>query len=139
MTSGPVIVMIVEGKDAVRRFTALKGKTDPGEAAINTLRKFTGLMLNIMLSIVLIVSLVRKRRLLYFLVSISVLLKKMRASYVGVCLMLKLDKYFSCNICTCVRSVSREPLLLIMSCVNVRRFCESSCVAMIFLISSLET
>lgn len=38
MTSGPVVVMVLEGKDAVAANRALMGATDPKEAAAGTIR-----------------------------------------------------------------------------------------------------
>lgn len=39
MTSGPVVVMILEGEDAVARNREIMGATNPANAAENTLRK----------------------------------------------------------------------------------------------------
>lgn len=39
MTSGPVVVMVLEGDDAVVRYRALMGATNPANAAEGTLRK----------------------------------------------------------------------------------------------------
>ena len=39
MTSGPCIPMVLKGEGAIDRYRALMGKTDPAEAAENTLRK----------------------------------------------------------------------------------------------------
>ena len=39
MTSGPIVVQVLEGEDAIQRYRALMGKTDPAEAAEGTLRK----------------------------------------------------------------------------------------------------
>ncbi|EGQ9284658.1 nucleoside-diphosphate kinase [Vibrio parahaemolyticus] len=38
MTSGPVLLMKIEGEDAIARYRALCGTTDPSTAAIGTLR-----------------------------------------------------------------------------------------------------
>ncbi len=38
MTSGPVVVAVLEGDEAVTRYRALMGKTNPEEAEPNTLR-----------------------------------------------------------------------------------------------------
>ncbi len=38
MTSGPVVVMVLEGEDAVRRWRELMGATDPAKAAPGTIR-----------------------------------------------------------------------------------------------------
>jgi nucleoside-diphosphate kinase len=39
MTSGPVVLMVLEGKDVVQRYRDLMGKTNPEEAAEGTIRK----------------------------------------------------------------------------------------------------
>jgi nucleoside-diphosphate kinase len=39
MTSGPVVLMVLEGDDAIARNRAIMGATDPAKAADNTLRK----------------------------------------------------------------------------------------------------
>ena len=39
MTSGPIVVQVLEGEDAIQRYRTLMGKTDPAEAAEGTLRK----------------------------------------------------------------------------------------------------
>jgi nucleoside-diphosphate kinase len=39
MTSGPVVLMVLEGKDIVKRYRDLMGKTNPEEAAEGTIRK----------------------------------------------------------------------------------------------------
>ena len=39
MTSGPIVVQVLEGQDAIQRYRDLMGKTDPAEAAEGTLRK----------------------------------------------------------------------------------------------------
>ncbi len=39
MTSGPIVVQVLEGEDAIQRYRALMGRTDPAEAADGTLRK----------------------------------------------------------------------------------------------------
>ncbi len=38
MTSGPVVVMVLEGEDAIRRWRELMGATDPAKAAPGTIR-----------------------------------------------------------------------------------------------------
>lgn len=38
MTSGPVVVMVLEGEDAIRRWRDLMGATDPARAAPGTIR-----------------------------------------------------------------------------------------------------
>lgn len=38
MTSGPVMVQVLEGKDAISQYRELMGKTNPDEAACGTLR-----------------------------------------------------------------------------------------------------
>jgi len=42
MTSGPVVAMVLEGDDAIRRWRDLMGATDPAEAAEGTLRRRFG-------------------------------------------------------------------------------------------------
>jgi nucleoside-diphosphate kinase len=42
MSSGPCIVMALEAPDAIRRWRALMGATDPGKADAGTLRKEFG-------------------------------------------------------------------------------------------------
>ena len=39
MTSAPVVLMVLEGKDVVKRYRDLMGKTNPEEAAEGTIRK----------------------------------------------------------------------------------------------------
>ncbi len=39
MTSGPVVVMVLEGEGAIARNREIMGATDPADAAPNTLRK----------------------------------------------------------------------------------------------------
>jgi nucleoside-diphosphate kinase len=39
MSSGPAIVMVLEGPDAIKRWRTLMGATDPSKAASGTLRK----------------------------------------------------------------------------------------------------
>ena len=39
MTSGPVVLMVLEGKDVVKRYRDLMGTTNPKEAAEGTIRK----------------------------------------------------------------------------------------------------
>jgi nucleoside-diphosphate kinase len=39
MSSGPVVVMVIEGKEAVKRNRELMGATDPREAGKGTIRK----------------------------------------------------------------------------------------------------
>ena len=39
MTSGPIIVQVVAGEDAIARYRAVMGKTDPAEADEGTIRK----------------------------------------------------------------------------------------------------
>ena len=39
MTSGPVVVQVLEGEDAVKRNREVMGATDPAKAAPNTIRK----------------------------------------------------------------------------------------------------
>ena len=38
MTSGPVVIMVLEGKDVIRRNREIMGATDPAEAAEGTIR-----------------------------------------------------------------------------------------------------
>lgn len=42
MTSGPVIIMVLEKENAIKAWRDLMGATDPAEAAPNTLRKLFG-------------------------------------------------------------------------------------------------
>ena len=39
MTSGPVVVMVLEGEDAIARYREIMGATDYREAAQGTIRK----------------------------------------------------------------------------------------------------
>ncbi|MBV1696945.1 MAG: nucleoside-diphosphate kinase [Hyphomicrobiales bacterium] len=39
MTSGPVVVQVLEGENAIVRYRDLMGATDPAKAAANTIRK----------------------------------------------------------------------------------------------------
>ena len=39
MTSGPVVVQVLEGEDAVKTYRDIMGATNPDEAAPNTIRK----------------------------------------------------------------------------------------------------
>ena len=39
MTSGAIVVQVLEAEDAIQRYRTLMGKTDPAEAAEGTLRK----------------------------------------------------------------------------------------------------
>lgn len=39
MTSGPIVVQVLEGEDAVAKYRALMGATDPEEAKRGTIRK----------------------------------------------------------------------------------------------------
>ncbi len=43
MTSGPIIVMVLEGINVVQRYRDLMGKTNPDEAAEGTIRKLFAL------------------------------------------------------------------------------------------------
>tara|TARA_Y100000741_G_scaffold344673_1_gene309486 strand:- start:365 stop:658 length:294 start_codon:yes stop_codon:yes gene_type:complete len=38
MTSGPVVIMLLEGLDVIKRYRALMGKTNPKEAGTGTIR-----------------------------------------------------------------------------------------------------
>ena len=38
MTSGPIVAMVLEGEDAIKRVREINGKTDPKEAAEGTIR-----------------------------------------------------------------------------------------------------
>ena len=42
MSSGPIVVMVVEGQDAINRLRLLVGATDPNKASDNTIRKLFG-------------------------------------------------------------------------------------------------
>jgi nucleoside-diphosphate kinase len=46
LSSGPIIVMILEGEDAVARNRKLMGTTNPKEADENTIRKLYGLSID---------------------------------------------------------------------------------------------
>jgi len=39
MTSGPVVVQVLEGEDAIARYREIMGATDPAKAAGGTIRK----------------------------------------------------------------------------------------------------
>jgi len=39
MTSGPVVVQVLEGEDAIAKNREVMGATNPGEAAMGTIRK----------------------------------------------------------------------------------------------------
>ena len=39
MTSGPVVVQILEGEDAIKKYRDILGATDPAKAAAGTIRK----------------------------------------------------------------------------------------------------
>jgi len=39
MTSGPVVVQVLEGENAIARYREIMGATDPAKAAPNTIRK----------------------------------------------------------------------------------------------------
>ncbi|MEE8557637.1 MAG: nucleoside-diphosphate kinase [Myxococcota bacterium] len=39
MTSGPIVVSVLEGNDAIRRYRTLMGATDPAEAEKDTIRR----------------------------------------------------------------------------------------------------
>jgi len=43
MSSGPVVVAVLEGENAIARWRDLMGATDPGKAAPNTIRKQFGI------------------------------------------------------------------------------------------------
>ncbi|HXW25199.1 MAG TPA: nucleoside-diphosphate kinase [Xanthobacteraceae bacterium] len=42
MTSGPVVVQVLEGEDAIARYRDIMGATDPAKAAAGTIRKLYG-------------------------------------------------------------------------------------------------
>lgn len=42
MTSGPVVVMVLEGEDAIARWRSVMGATDPAKAEAGTIRKDLG-------------------------------------------------------------------------------------------------
>jgi nucleoside-diphosphate kinase len=42
MTRGPVVVMVLEGDNAVSKYREVMGATDPAKAAENTIRKLVG-------------------------------------------------------------------------------------------------
>jgi nucleoside-diphosphate kinase len=39
MTSGPVVVQVLEGENAVAKYREVMGATDPAKASANTIRK----------------------------------------------------------------------------------------------------
>jgi nucleoside-diphosphate kinase len=39
MTSGPVVVQVLEGENAIARYREVMGATDPGKASAGTIRK----------------------------------------------------------------------------------------------------
>jgi nucleoside-diphosphate kinase len=39
MTSGPIVVQVLEGEDAVKRYRDVMGATDPAKADVGTIRK----------------------------------------------------------------------------------------------------
>ncbi|MCS7199061.1 MAG: nucleoside-diphosphate kinase [Caldimicrobium sp.] len=43
MSSGPIVAMVLEGKDAIKRTREIMGATDPKEAQEGTIRKLFGL------------------------------------------------------------------------------------------------
>lgn len=43
ISSGPVVVMVLEGEDAISKVRALMGETDPKEAKEGTIRKLFGI------------------------------------------------------------------------------------------------
>jgi len=42
MTSGPVVVQVLEGENAIAKYRDIMGATDPGKAADGTIRKLHG-------------------------------------------------------------------------------------------------
>jgi nucleoside-diphosphate kinase len=42
MTSGPVVVQVLEGENAIAKYREIMGATDPGKAAPGTIRKLHG-------------------------------------------------------------------------------------------------
>ena len=42
MTSGPVVVQVLEGENAIAKYREIMGATDPGKAADGTIRKLYG-------------------------------------------------------------------------------------------------
>ena len=46
LSSGPIVVMILEGKNAVIAYRKLMGSTDPKEAEKNTIRKLYGISID---------------------------------------------------------------------------------------------
>tara|TARA_B100000242_G_C42942426_1_gene437018 strand:+ start:52 stop:462 length:411 start_codon:yes stop_codon:yes gene_type:complete len=46
LSSGPIVVMILEGKDAVISYRKLMGATNPKEAENNTIRKLFGISID---------------------------------------------------------------------------------------------
>ena len=43
MTSGPIVIMVLQGVDVIKRYRDLMGKTNPDEAEDGTIRKLFGL------------------------------------------------------------------------------------------------
>ena len=46
LSSGPIVVMILEGKNAVLSYRKIMGSTDPKQAEENTIRKLYGLSID---------------------------------------------------------------------------------------------
>ena len=46
LSSGPIVVMILEGKDAIKKNRKLMGATDPKNADENTIRKLYGISID---------------------------------------------------------------------------------------------
>lgn len=46
ITSGPLVALILEGEDAIRRVRALNGATNPTDASDNTIRALYGISLS---------------------------------------------------------------------------------------------
>ena len=42
MTSGPVVLMVLEGEGAIEKYRKVMGATDPGKAAFGTIRELYG-------------------------------------------------------------------------------------------------
>ena len=50
MISGPILVQIIEAKDAVSYYREIMGSTNPDEAEEGTIESFMGLIFNVMQS-----------------------------------------------------------------------------------------
>ena len=46
LSSGPIVVMILEGKDAIKNYRKIMGATDPKKADENTIRRLFGISID---------------------------------------------------------------------------------------------